>query len=300
MPCVLSPLLLDQNNATALECSNNTTDGNIEIQLVLDNITEECSEISEIVRINTENSIIATKDTKQSSTKKWERNNNKGMSFHYNTSIDVNFDLFVLLEENEEPVEIDEDEVNNSEGEEYELDKNESEKSENAICSTRKRSKKNQENAWNRNITKKRRMEDDEYAGYQRFKTREVKVGIARPQRQISQACAELCKKSQKRNCNEFPEDKRLSIFNKFWKNMDWKEKKIYVTSNIEYVATARNTAGKTSRRKGTYLYYLRKKNNRKLRVCKNMFLGTLGLKEDMVHDWAKSMKHGLNISAIP
>lgn len=77
---VLSPLLLDQNNATALECSNNTTDGNIEIQLVLDNIIEECSDISEVVQINTEDSIIATKDSQKISTKEWKRINNKGMS----------------------------------------------------------------------------------------------------------------------------------------------------------------------------------------------------------------------------
>lgn len=77
-----------------------------------------------------------------------------------------------------------------------------------------------------------------------------------------------------------------------------WEEKKVYVRGNVDYVKKRRQSTAGPSRRKGTYFYYLRTKENERKRVCKRMFLGTLGLKEDMVHDWVCNIEHGLNISS--
>ena len=101
----------------------------------------------------------------------------------------------------------------------------------------------------------------------------------------MSETCKSVLWKKYKQGCGKFSEQERIKIFSKFWKNINCDEKKVYVTPNMEYLPKQRNTTEGSSRRNGTYLYYLRTKDSTKLRVCKKMFLHILGLKDDMVHD---------------
>ena len=168
---------------------------------------------------------------------------------------------------------------------------------ENQAETNKRRNKRALHERWKKNITKKSRMTGEKYQGYQRSKNGIVTKGVPRPARQISVKCiSEACKKMKNRRCSQFSDNERNTIFNNFWKQMNWDEKRVYVTSNIDYLSKNRNSVGENSRRSRTFNYYLRKKDNTKLQVCKKMFLGTMGLKEDMVQDWVKKTEHGINI----
>lgn len=153
----------------------------------------------------------------------------------------------------------------------------------------RKRNRIALKEKWDRNVTKKKRMLGTDYKGYERNRNGVVKKGIVRPSRQMSIKClSEACNKMKNRHCTKFSDEERTNMFTSFWQNMTWDEKRVYVVSNIEYVPKKRSSTGENSRRSGTFNYFLRKADNTKFQVCKKMFLGTMGLKEDMVQDWVK------------
>lgn len=78
-----------------------------------------------------------------------------------------------------------------------------------------------------RKVNQKLRMKGDPYLGYSWSKSNQVLHNVDRVGKNIRLACNnEVCKKSQKRKCNEITEVDRLRIFNNFWKNMNWDEKK--------------------------------------------------------------------------
>lgn len=84
----------------------------------------------------------------------------------------------------------------------------------------------------------------------------------------------------------------RKVIFNKYWKELEWDQKKIYVTSLMKKSTARKFVAGK-SRRSFTYEYFLRVENEVK-QVCKKMFLSTLELKEWMISHWCLENIHGI------
>lgn len=89
--------------------------------------------------------------------------------------------------------------------------------------------------------------------------------------------------------CKIFTEKERNEIFKSFWSDISWDQRKIYINCLIKKQETKRhrNRKEQISRRKFGWAYYLRKPNNDdELRVCKTMFLNTLGLKERTVIDW--------------
>lgn len=51
------------------------------------------------------------------------------------------------------------------------------------------------------------------------------------------------------------------------------------------------------SRRSHTFEYYLKSSETEKLSVCKKMFLGTLGIKDNMVQNWIKNTFQKYNSS---
>jgi len=86
-------------------------------------------------------------------------------------------------------------------------------------------------------------------------------------------------------------------LFNCFWKT-NWDEKKVYIINLVTQEDTKRKTTGKyevESRRSSSYQYHLRDINEKKIRVCKKMFLATLDLNEWMVHNWVKK-SNGLSL----
>lgn len=137
-------------------------------------------------------------------------------------------------------------------------------------------------------------MLGEAYVGYTK-RDGSVKQNAPRPARKLEEGCTNgaFCKKSTKRKCDVFTNDKRNEIFDLFWK-MTWSQKKLYVLGLVVYEPKKRCYVEGTSRRSGSYFYHLRL-GNTNIQVCKKMFLSTLGLKEKMVHNWiTRSLNHGL------
>ncbi len=104
------------------------------------------------------------------------------------------------------------------------------------------------------------------------------------------------CKASQKVGsqfkCRQFNENERQLLFDHFW-TKSWKEKQMYVQCLIDVASPSdirHRKDSKTSRRKNTLTFHL-KKDGINLKVCKKMFLGTLGLDEWSTRKWATNAK---------
>lgn len=66
-------------------------------------------------------------------------------------------------------------------------------------------------------------------------------------------------------------------------------EKQIFVLSLVDKIIPKQRTSlSMTSRRNGTFIYYLKVGNN-KLCVVRGMFLSTLGLKESTLRYWLET-----------
>lgn len=163
--------------------------------------------------------------------------------------------------------------------------------------STCKRSVKLIKNEWKRLKTREMRMTGDEYICFQR-KGNKIKHNVMRPARKLQPTCTStFCMKASNRFCSNFSDNQRLQIFNHFW-SVSWDEKKTYVSSMVTMNQRKRDTTGvgDDSRRGITFEYCLKYNDNKPVSVCKKMFLGTLGLKESMVHNWVKNSAHGLHV----
>ncbi|KAK6177541.1 hypothetical protein SNE40_015624 [Patella caerulea] len=146
---------------------------------------------------------------------------------------------------------------------------------------------------WQRNKNKKLRMEGKPYKGIAKVDGR--KWFCAEREERILGArnCSRKCEKSRK--CGLITDNSRVEIFKSFWHNMDWSEKKIYVTNLVDQCNTL-TTVGENSRRKFTFRYFL-KNGHQRLPVCKNLFLSTLGIGEYTVYEWLKSInEHGVPV----
>jgi len=104
------------------------------------------------------------------------------------------------------------------------------------------------------------RMFGQNYTGFRRLE-KNVFQNTDRVCRKIKPRCnSTACIKSKE--CNKLTEEDRLNLF----------------TGKYEV----------KNRRSSSYQYHLRDINEKKIRVCKKMFLATLDLNEWMVHNWVK------------
>lgn len=90
--------------------------------------------------------------------------------------------------------------------------------------------------------------------------------------RQVKQLCnSKICDKSSKRFCNEITEE-RLSHFERFWSDMDWEHRKVFVSSLADFQTSQRSrTEAELSKRSATLTYHLKIGGVRK-QVCKKTF----------------------------
>lgn len=162
-----------------------------------------------------------------------------------------------------------------------------------------KRKRKPDKTEWDREKTKLRRMRGEEYLGYTRTRDGKVSHNKIREPKKLGPPCTSTkCLKFKTRFCNTITLDERSSIFQNFWRELDWDQKKIYITSLMKKKATARKFVPGESRRSFTYEYFLRVNDEIK-QVCKKMFLATLGLKEWMVATWCSENTHGMHSSRV-
>jgi len=111
--------------------------------------------------------------------------------------------------------------------------------------------------SFKRKVNQKLRMKGEPYLGYSRSKRNQVLHNVDRVGKNIQPGCSsKVCKKSQKRKCNEITEVDRLRIFNNFWKNLNWGEKKTYVSSLVITTVVKQQTV-ESSQRNNTLSYNL-------------------------------------------
>lgn len=160
--------------------------------------------------------------------------------------------------------------------------------SENRIVKRNKRHNVD-ERKWNKNENKKRRECGDKYYGKRKINGL-WNYKIEKEKRSMKGRCN--CKKShigKTLQCTKLSEAERTQIFNYFWSKLGWEQRRIYVDLLVEKTNTRRirNRKNETeSRREFSWLYYLKLEDDTKFRVCKNMFLNTLGIKEKSVKAW--------------
>lgn len=100
--------------------------------------------------------------------------------------------------------------------------------------------------------------------------------------------CALSRKPKSVLQCTKFSFEERTSIFQEFWKK-SWAEKRSAVQYLVDIDTTHdhRHRKQESSRRKVSLKFHL-KKSQARLRVCKKMFMHTLGVNEWSAVNWAK------------
>jgi hypothetical protein len=143
-----------------------------------------------------------------------------------------------------------------------------------------------------RKTAKRLRIEGEKYKGLKKV---DGKWGIQaeKPERILTQSnCSKRCKKPGVKQCAKITENNRKIIFSNFWKNMTWDGRKVYVNSLVGSEAVNEKTV-ENSRRSQSFRYFLRVDGER-VRVCKNMFLSTLGIGERTVYGWVNNSTSGI------
>lgn len=152
----------------------------------------------------------------------------------------------------------------------------------------RKKRQNVDKNAWTINKNKKAREIGENYCG-KKFVDGEWDYKIPKEGRKMMERCSCKYKDSSKIKCVTVDEEERNYIFEKFWK-MSWGEKKVYIDLLVIVQPTSRARDRKDeqkSRRESSYIYFM-EKNQTKVRVCKKMFLNTLGIGEKAMRNWKK------------
>ena len=143
-----------------------------------------------------------------------------------------------------------------------------------------------------RNAAKRLRMEGKKYMGLKK-ENGKWSLNVERSERiLVERNCSKRCEKSKVKQCVRISEDDRRDIFDNFWKNMTWDERKVYVNSLVGTEQVNQRTV-ENSRRSNSYRYFLIKKDER-ISVCKNMFLSTLGNGEKSVYAWLEGSASGI------
>lgn len=109
--------------------------------------------------------------------------------------------------------------------------------------------------------------------------------------RQLKPFCKLSSGNNSKLKCRSIGERDRKHIFKCFWKTLDWSGKKTYVTSLVDVCLAKdkKNKQNEISRRTYSYKFYL-KLNGARVRVCRTMFLNTLGLGRWTVSSWIQNL----------
>lgn len=143
------------------------------------------------------------------------------------------------------------------------------------------RKRKNKSN-WKKSVQKRRRMMGHPYPG------RSKKEEVTKEPRVMGPRCqSAACVKSSKHHCSKIGEADREKVFKRFWENMNWEEKKMYVRGLVDVTPVQRRRGSENSRRSSTLVFFLKVDGQRR-RVCRSLFLSTLGLGEWSVLNWVQ------------
>lgn len=95
----------------------------------------------------------------------------------------------------------------------------------------------------------------------------------------------EQCAERKTRNCRMFTEEIRRQIFENFWAIQDREKRKIFLLENIESINVLRRRTKNYSMRNFTNNYFL-PIGDRRLQVCKYMFVATFNIGAKTVNEW--------------
>uniref|UniRef100_UPI0037E8F1FA uncharacterized protein n=1 Tax=Semicossyphus pulcher TaxID=241346 RepID=UPI0037E8F1FA len=138
---------------------------------------------------------------------------------------------------------------------------------------------------WKQNKQKQLRMEGKAYVSKRK---RDGEIVTKKPRAVGPRCTSSACKKASNRLCNEIDDEARREVFDEFWQQMNWVQRKLYVAGQVDRDPVERTRAvGSQSRRSVSLRYHLLVDGKRK-QVCKNMFLSTLGIGEWSVLNWAQ------------
>ncbi|CAH2012025.1 unnamed protein product [Acanthoscelides obtectus] len=162
---------------------------------------------------------------------------------------------------------------------------------------TRKRKKIADPAEWKRLKNKQLRMEGKEYLGYRKKKGEKIVHDTIRREREMEMACnSARCNKSKNKNCFKFKEETRKNIFKKFWNEMNWAQRKVFISSNVFKGKKARGE--QTSRRQSTYTYFLNN-GEEQLQVCRKMFVNTLDIGYKTIQEWVSKSSYGMGTDIV-
>jgi hypothetical protein len=162
---------------------------------------------------------------------------------------------------------------------------------------TKSRNKQANSEEWERNLSKKLRREGKPYIG--RIKNKDGTVSVViRPAKTMGPPCNSIvCKGANcKRRCSQFSYEERKGIHKKFWRELNWEQRKMYVYAHVSIVAKKEDSKKDKaqSKKQKTFTYHLTNSDNEKLIVCKQMFINTLCLGEKQIVNWTKSGSFGI------
>ncbi|CAB0007705.1 unnamed protein product, partial [Nesidiocoris tenuis] len=158
----------------------------------------------------------------------------------------------------------------------------------------RKRKSTKRSREWSRNQEKMKRLRGEPYVGFRRAEkgsTKRIIHDVPRDGRTMGPTCDSLhCRKVKTRACNSITEEERQKIFDDFWKVMTWDFKRMFVCSTVsaESKKQQTRTQGPVSRRQASLFYHL-EIQGRRVPVCREMYLRTLGIRRSELHYWVRN-----------
>lgn len=90
--------------------------------------------------------------------------------------------------------------------------------------------------------------------------------------------------------CASISEQERQQIFKSFWA-MAWGEKKVFIDNQVKFVPTQRhrNRKKENETKRGQSLQYFLRVQEKSHRVCRTMFLNTVGIGRWTILRWKSS-----------
>ncbi|XP_022832335.1 uncharacterized protein LOC111360590 [Spodoptera litura] len=144
---------------------------------------------------------------------------------------------------------------------------------------------------WKARMNKKLREQGKDYIGWRRNENSCNTHNAPRAAKTLKETCrSAFCRSSKERHCHEFTSECRQRLFDLFW-NLSWDQKKMFVINTTDKIIPLRP---KENTRRGASLQYYLKQGDVKLRVCKKMYLNTLGIGEWSVRSWVNKSECGM------
>ncbi|CAG9763518.1 unnamed protein product [Ceutorhynchus assimilis] len=158
--------------------------------------------------------------------------------------------------------------------------------------------KRNEKRTNKRFINKQLRMAGKRYLGFRKPRNQSNTFhDTTRTERKLGARCS--CKQKAKdptRKCFKVTEGMRQAIFQNFWSNMTWDQRKVYVSNTAKVTEKARPKEAESSRRNITIKYFLIC-GNEEVPVCKIMYSHTLSLGEWTIRSWTTQSNNRMNKS---